>query len=324
MGGKYILEATGIDKAFSGVTVLKGAELCIEPGELHALMGENGAGKSTLMKIIMGIYTKDAGKVVLDGKEVEFKSAREALDAGISMIHQELSPIPEMTVAENVFLGREQKKIKGLPFVDKKQLNQKTQELLVEYELDQYIKPTMKMKNLNIAQIQMMEIIKAVSYNSKVIIMDEPTVAVDPQSRNKILEGIQKLNEQGSTIIYTSHYMEEVEQICTRIAIMDHGRVIASGTTEELKKMIKTGETITVEAILLEEKHLQDIRNLSNVFDVHYENQILSLRCTGAQHNLIRLLNYLQSQDITFGRVFSELPTLNDVFLEITGKQLRD
>ena len=324
MGGKYILEATGIDKAFSGVTVLKGAELCIEPGELHALMGENGAGKSTLMKIIMGIYTKDAGKVILDGKEVEFKSAREALDAGISMIHQELSPIPEMTVAENVFLGREQKKIKGLPFVDKKQLNQKTQELLVEYELDQYIKPTMKMKNLNIAQIQMMEIIKAVSYNSKVIIMDEPTVAVDPQSRNKILEGIQKLNEQGSTIIYTSHYMEEVEQICTRIAIMDHGRVIASGTTEELKKMIKTGETITVEAILLEEKHLQDIRNLSHVFDVHYENQILSLRCTGAQHNLIRLLNYLQSQDITFGRVFSELPTLNDVFLEITGKQLRD
>ena len=103
MAGKYVLEATGIAKSFSGVTVLNGAELCIEPGELHALMGENGAGKSTLMKIIMGIYTKDAGKVVLDGKEVEFKSARDALDAGISMIHQELSPIPEMTVAENVF-----------------------------------------------------------------------------------------------------------------------------------------------------------------------------------------------------------------------------
>ena len=115
--------------------------------------------------------------------------------------------------------------------------------------------------------------------------MDEPTVAVDPQSRNKILEGIQTLNRQGSTIIYTSHYMEEVEQICTRIAIMDHGRVIAQGTKEELKQMIKTGETITVEAIALEEKNLQDI---------------------------------------SFGRVFSELPTLNDVFLEITGKQLRD
>ena len=149
-------------------------------------------------------------------------------------------------------------------------------------------------------------------------------LAVDPQSRNKILKGIQKLNEQGSTIIYTSHYMEEVEQICTRIAIMDHGHVIASGTKEELKKMIKTGETITIEAIPLTSENLADIRALPHVFDLHYEEQILTVRCTGARHNLIRLLNYLQSQDISFGQVSSELPTLNDVFLEITGKQLRD
>ena len=194
MAGKYILEATGIMKSFSGVTVLNGAELCIEPGELHALMGENGAGKSTLMKIIMGIYTKDAGKVILDGKEVEFKSARDALDAGISMIHQELSPIPEMTVAENVFLGREQKKIKGLPFVDKKELNRKTQELLEEYNLEQFIRPSMKMKDLNIAQIQMMEIIKAVSYNSKVIIMDEPTSSLSEKETETLFEIIDSLS----------------------------------------------------------------------------------------------------------------------------------
>ena len=179
-------------------------------------------------------------------------------------------------------------------------------------------------KKLSGGLLRRLNIACGIAHKPRLIIMDEPTVAVDPQSRNKILEGIQKLNVQGSTIIYTSHYMEEIEQICTRIAIMDHGRVIASGTSEELKKMIKTGETITVEAILLEEKHLRDIRSLPHVFDLHYENQILILRCTGAQHNLIRLLNYLQSQDITFGRVFSELPTLNDVFLEITGKQLRD
>ena len=227
MGGKYILEATGIDKAFSGVTVLKGAELCIEPGELHALMGENGAGKSTLMKIIMGIYTKDAGKVVLDGKEVEFKSAREALDAGISMIHQELSPIPEMTVAENVFLGREQKKIKGLPFVDKKQLNQKTQELLVEYELDQYIKPTMKMKNLNIAQIQMMEIIKEVSYNSKVIIMDEPTSSLSEKETETLFHIIDNLRAKKVGIIYISHRMEEVFELADRVSVLRDGQFIA-------------------------------------------------------------------------------------------------
>ena len=154
--------------------------------------------------------------------------------------------------------------------------------------------------------------------------MDEPTVAVDPQSRNKILEGIQNLNQQGSTIIYTSHYMEEVEQICTRIAIMDHGQIIASGTKEDLKKMIKTGETITIEAVILDDHHLMEIRNLSHVFDLQYENQVLTVRCTGARHNLIHILDYLQKNDLPFGRVFSEQPTLNDVFLEITGKQLRD
>ena len=154
--------------------------------------------------------------------------------------------------------------------------------------------------------------------------MDEPTVAVDPQSRNKILEGILELNRQGSTIIYTSHYMEEVEQICSRIAIIDHGRVLATGTTEELKKMIKTGETITIEAIPLDETLLSGIRELPHVFDVSYEDQILKIRLGTARHNLVRILNYLQEKDVSFGRVFSELPTLNDVFLEITGKELRD
>ena len=154
--------------------------------------------------------------------------------------------------------------------------------------------------------------------------MYEPTVAVDPQSRNKILEGIQELNRQGSTIIYTSHYMEEVEQICTRIAILDHGRSIAVGTKEELKMMIKTGETVTIEAVALTEEQLHDIEELPHVFAVDYERQLLTVRCTRAKHNLIRILNYLQEQEILFGRVFSELPTLNDVFLEITGKQLRD
>lgn len=196
MEDRYILEAKGIDKSFSGVAVLKKAELHIRSGELHAIMGENGAGKSTLMKIIMGIYTRDAGTVILDGKEVEFKSAREALDAGISMIHQELSPIPEMTVAENVFLGREQRAIKGLPFVDKRELNRNTQALLDEYDLSEYITPTMKMKNLNIAQIQMMEIIKAVSYQSKVIIMDEPTSSLSEKETETLFGIIDTLKKK--------------------------------------------------------------------------------------------------------------------------------
>ncbi len=233
---KYILEAKGIDKSFSGVTVLKGAELCIIPGELHALMGENGAGKSTLMKIIMGIYTKDAGTVTLDGKDTDFKSARDALDAGISMIHQELSPIPEMTVAENVFLGREQKKFKGLPFVDKKELNRMTQELLEEFGLSEFIKPDMKMKDLNIAQIQMMEIIKAISYNSKVVIMDEPTSSLSEKETETLFRIIANLKEKKIGIIYISHRMEEVFELSDRVSVLRDGQFIGCVNTKEASR----------------------------------------------------------------------------------------
>ena len=230
---EYILEAKGICKSFSGVSVLNGAELSVAPGELHALMGENGAGKSTLMKIIMGIYTKDAGTVLLDGKEADFKSARDALDAGISMIHQELSPIPEMTVAENVFLGRERHKIKGLPFVDKKALNDSTQALLEEYELSEFIKPDMNMKNLNIAQTQMMEIIKAVSYNSKVIIMDEPTSSLSEKETETLFKIIDSLKAKKVGIVYISHRMEHLFHT---VGYIDNAYLFCFQAVDDLKK----------------------------------------------------------------------------------------
>ena len=317
---KEILRMEDVTKIYdNGFVANKNVTFWLHESEILALVGENGAGKSTLMKILNGMIPADGGEIRFHGEKVAIRNPRDARALGIAMIHQELNPIKDLTVAENMFVGRYPQK--GC-FVDWSTMYDECRKLFEHWKVD--FDPKQKVRTLSTAETQMLEILKAISYDAKLIIMDEPTVAVDPQSRNKILEGIQKLNAQGSTIIYTSHYMEEIEQICTRIAIMDYGRVIASGTSEELKKMIKTGETITVEAILLEEKHLRDIRSLPHVFDLHYENQILVLRCTGAQHNLIRLLNYLQSQDITFGRVFSELPTLNDVFLEITGKQLRD
>lgn len=240
---KYVLEAKGLCKSFASVKVLSGAELNIAPGELHALMGENGAGKSTLMKIIMGIYEKDEGQIFFEGKPVHFESAREALSAGISMIHQELSPIPEMTVAENVYLGREEPLVKGLPFVNKRALNTKTQALLDEYELSEFIRPEMKMKDLNIAQIQMMEIIKAVSYTSKVIIMDEPTSSLSDKETEILFKIIASLKSRNVGIIYISHRMEEVFKLADRVSVLRDGKFIgcvavSQSTPEELIHMM--------------------------------------------------------------------------------------
>ena len=301
-------------KRYGDLVALNHLNLDIHEGEIFGLLGPNGSGKTTAINCLLSLLKYDKGTIEIFGQPMTPDNYQAKQQIGIVL--QNVAVFDELTVYENIDY------FCGLYVSDKKKRKKLVDDAVQFAGLEDYCK--MRPKKLSGGLLRRLNIACGIAHKPRLIIMDEPTVAVDPQSRNKILEGIQKLNAQGSTIIYTSHYMEEIEQICTRIAIMDHGRVIASGTSEELKKMIKTGETITVEAILLEEKHLRDIRNLPHVFDLHYENQILVLRCTGAQHNLIRLLNYLQSQDITFGRVFSELPTLNDVFLEITGKQLRD
>ena len=301
-------------KRYGDLVALNHLSLDIHEGEIFGLLGPNGSGKTTAINCLLSLLKYDKGIIEVFGQPMAPDNYQAKQQIGIVL--QNVAVFDELTVYENIDY------FCGLYVSDKKKRKELVDDAVRFVGLEDYCK--MYPKKLSGGLLRRLNIACGIAHKPRLIIMDEPTVAVDPQSRNKILEGIQKLNAQGSTIIYTSHYMEEVEQICTRIAIMDHGRVIASGTSEELKKMIKTGETITVEAIFLEEKHLQDIRSLPHVFDLHFENQILILRCTGAQHNLIRLLNYLQSQDITFGRVFSELPTLNDVFLEITGKQLRD
>ena len=309
-----VVKIENLVKRYKELVALDHFNLEIEEGEIFGLLGPNGSGKTTAINCLLSLLKYDKGIIEVFGQPMAPDNYQAKQQIGIVL--QNVAVFDELTVYENIDY------FCGLYVSDKKKRKELVDDAVRFVGLEDYCK--MYPKKLSGGLLRRLNIACGIAHKPRLIIMDEPTVAVDPQSRNKILEGIQKLNAQGSTIIYTSHYMEEVEQICTRIAIMDHGRVIASGTSEELKKMIKTGETITVEAIFLEEKHLQDIRNLPHVFDLHYENQILILRCTGAQHNLIRLLNYLQSQDITFGRVFSELPTLNDVFLEITGKQLRD
>ena len=230
---KYILQVQNINKSFGGIKVLN--DICLEilPGEVNAFMGENGAGKSTLMKIIMGIYKSDSGKVLFDGEETEITSPTDALKIGISMIHQELSILPELTVAENIFLGRESKH-KGSFFVDKKAQNARTQELLSKYDLDNVITPNIKMKKLSIAQMQMVEIIKAVSYQSKVIIMDEPTSSLSQKETAALFKMINQLRNDGVSIIYISHRMEEIFQLADRITVLRDGSLIGTKKNEDL------------------------------------------------------------------------------------------
>ena len=263
---------------------------------------------------MLSLLRYDKGTVEIFGEAMSPDNYR--IKQQIGIVLQNVAVFDELTVYENIDY------FCGLYIKDRTRRCELVEEAIQFTGLEDFRK--MRPKKLSGGLLRRLNIACGIAHKPRLIIMDEPTVAVDPQSRNKILEGIQKLNQQGSTIIYTSHYMEEVEQICTRIAIMDHGQIIASGTKEELKKMIKTGETITIEAVILDDHHLMEIRNLSHDFDLQYENQVLTVRCTGARHNLIHILDYLQKNDLPFGRVFSEQPTLNDVFLEITGKQLRD
>ncbi len=314
MQSTNIIQIENLVKRYQNLVALDHLNLTIQEGEIFGLLGPNGSGKTTAINCLLALLRYDKGAITIFGKNMTPNSYDIKRQIGVVM--QNVAVFEQMTVRENIDY------FCGLYIRDKAKRRQLVEEAIAFTGLEDFTK--MRPKKLSGGLLRRLNIACGIVHKPRLIIMDEPTVAVDPQSRNKILEGIVELNRQGSTIIYTSHYMEEVEQICTRIAIIDHGHVLATGTTEELKQMIKTGETITIEAIALDETLLSGIRELPLVFDVSYEDQILKIRLGAARHNLVRLLNYLQEKDVRFGRVFSELPTLNDVFLEITGKELRD
>lgn len=309
-----MIKIENLVKRYGDLVALDHLNLNIEEGEIFGLLGPNGSGKTTAINCLLALLKYDKGDITIFGKEM--KPGSYDIKQEIGVVMQNVAVFEQMTVYENIDY------FCGLYVRDKTRRKELVEKAILFVELDEYRK--MRPKKLSGGLLRRLNIACGIAHQPKLIIMDEPTVAVDPQSRNHILEGIQKLNAQGSTVIYTSHYMEEVEQICTRIAIIDHGKNLAVGTKEELKSRIKTGETVTVEAVVLQPEQLAEIRKLPHVFEMDYQDQVLKIRLSGAKHNLVRVLTYLQEREISFGRVFSELPTLNDVFLEMTGKQLRD
>jgi len=232
------------------------------------------------------------------------------------VVLQNVAVFDELTVYENIDY------FCSLYVKDKGKRKELVKEAIAFVGLEDFVK--FYPKKLSGGLLRRLNIACGIAHKPELIIFDEPTVAVDPQSRNKILEGIQELNRQGATIIYTSHYMEEVEQICSRIAIIDKGQLVATGTKEELKSMIQTGETIRVEVPEMTSEVLFGLEKLSHVLSVEYNEGLATIKCSGGRHNVLHVLEYLNNTETSFGRVFAEQPTLNDVFLEITGKELRD
>ena len=225
----YLLVMDNISKEFPGVKALDGINLKVRPYSVHALMGENGAGKSTLMKCLFGIYKKDTGKILLDGKEINFTSAKDALENGVSMVHQELNQVTQRNVLDNIWLGRFP--MKGM-FVDEKKMYDDTVKIFKDLEID--VDPRLKVADLSVPQRQMIEIAKAVSYNSKIIVMDEPTSSLTEREVAHLFKIIRKLRDKGCGIIYISHKMEEIKEISDDITIMRDGKWVATEAVKDL------------------------------------------------------------------------------------------
>ena len=234
MNDEYVLRMEGITKEFPGVLALDNVSINVKPGTVHAFMGENGAGKSTLMKCLFGIYHPDKGKIIFKGKEVKFRDAKDALEAGISMIHQELSNVPQRTVAENIWLGREPLKPGPLPLLDHRKMTEDTATLLKE--LNMPISPSSKMCDLSISAQQTCEIAKAVSYGASVVVMDEPTSSLSEKEVEHLFRIVNDLRAKGVAVIYISHRMSEIFRIADEVTVMRDGTVVGTYPASELNE----------------------------------------------------------------------------------------
>lgn len=309
-----IVDVKNLVKRYDEKLALDHFNLQIEQGEIFGLLGPNGSGKTTAINCILQLLSYDKGEISLFGEPM--KPTSYDLKRRIGVVPQDVAVFEELTVRENIDY------FCGLYVTDASERKALVDEAIRFVGLEDYVK--YRPRKLSGGLKRRLNIACGIAHKPELIFFDEPTVAVDPQSRNSILEGIQRLNAEGATVVYTSHYMEEVEQICSRIMIMDRGESLVSGTKDDLVRMVSTGEKIEIEAPELPDGTLDALGGLPFVRRIAREDAIIRLLCDNGPHNLASILGVLQERGVVFGRVYSEPPTLNDVFLEITGKELRD
>ena len=309
-----VIKVENLVKRYKELIALDHFNMSVKEGEIFGLLGPNGSGKSTAINCILSLLEYDKGAITIFGEKMTPRAY--SIKSKIGVVPQEVSVFEELTVYENIDF------FCGLYIQDKATRKRYVQEAIDFVELNDFLK--FRPKKLSGGLKRRLNIACGIAHKPKLIFFDEPTVAVDPQSRNKILEGIETLRQNGTTVVYTSHYMEEVERLADHLIILDKGTIIAEGTIDELKKMIKKSELITVEASGIEDDALNKIRELKNIFNVNYDGSILKVEAGSGKHNVVDIISVLQNGGYSLKRVFSEQPTLNDVFLELTGKQLRD
>ncbi len=309
-----IVNVRGLVKRYGEKLALDHFDLRIARGEIFGLLGPNGCGKTTAINCMLQLLTYDRGDIELFGEPMT--PARYDLKRRVGVVPQQVAVLDELTVRENVDA------FCALYVADARKRRRLVDDALDFVGLADHARQ--RPRRLSGGLLRRLNIACGIAHKPELLFLDEPTVAVDPQSRNAILDGICRLRDEGATVVYTSHYMEEVEQICERVMIMDAGRSVAEGTPDELKRLIDLGERIVVELDAPGESLLARVRDLRCVTRASYADGELRVDCAPAAHALLDVLAALEEAGAEPGRVWSEPPTLNDVFLELCGRELRD
>lgn len=309
-----VISVKNLTKKYKNLTAIDNLSFDVHEGEILGLLGPNGSGKSTTINCLLSLLNFEQGTIKIFDKEMTPESYD--IKRNIGVIFQEVAVFEELTVYENIDY------FCGLYITDKKQRAEYIEDATKLVGLEEFKK--FYPKQLSGGLLRRLNIACGIAHKPKLIFLDEPTVAVDPQSRNNILDGIKKLRDEGATILYTTHYMEEVELLCDRIIILDKGKIIAQGTTEELKDLAKIEEKITVEVENISTETIDKIKEFKTVEEVTLNKNILLVTYKKGNNNLRKLIDFLEENKVTYNKIFSERPTLNDVFLELTGKELRD
>lgn len=309
-----IIEIKNLVKRYGDLVALNHFNLEVKKGEILGLLGPNGSGKSTAINCMLSLLNYDKGEINLFGQPM--RPDQYSIKQRIGVVPQEVAVFVELTVTQNIDYYC------GLYIKDKQSRKEHVEEVIQLVGLEDF--RTFTPDKLSGGLKRRLNIACGIVHKPELIFLDEPTVAVDPQSRNKILESIRLLNKQGATIVYTTHYMEEVEILCDRIVIIDQGQVIAEGSKEALKRMIRTNEKLVVEVPLLAEEVLNYLKAQPETTEVLYDQIYLTINTSQLKQTLLDVLQYFEEQQIEYGSIHTQEVTLNDVFLEITGKQLRD